>query len=110
MAAAYVGEDLLHPGLLVGVDAVVVRPLGLSVMAEHHVMSAPVYRADGSGRARDLGALRGRALLTTGVEWDLSGPVGVPLGVTLDLGIGAEPYYGVARLELEHQLGLTWAL
>ncbi len=155
LSVALAGENLVRPGLLLGLDIVAarrgvhelvvspqagftvfapfntsltararalyrvaagrsvgIRVLGITAYYDHRVPLAPVYRIDEGTveRARDAGYGRPRLFGTTGLQLDLSEGTSLPLTVYVDVGMSAEPYFGVARFHLEHALGVAWTL
>jgi hypothetical protein len=150
---AYTGENLIHPGALLGVDFVPaqkgvhqlvlspqigvsvfspfttslslrgramyriafdfglrLRAFALSAYYNHNFLMADVYTVEDGEvvRANDWGYGRVRLLATSGFGFDFSAHTDVPLSIFVDVGMSAEPFFGVFRFHLEHAIGVGW--
>lgn len=88
------------------------RPLGISTSYKHKFLNAPVYSVNNGTveRIKDLGYGNVHALATTGLAYNFSDKIGWPLSIYTDVGISAEPYFGVFRFHYEFYLGFSYHL
>ncbi len=88
------------------------RVAALSASYKHKVMRADVYTVENGDATSitDLGYGNLHVLATTGVEYDFADISDLPFAVFTDLGISAEPYFGVFKFHLELYVGMTYHL